>query len=162
MVSTRLIRSRGSLQKQMSMDQDLLVCVVSERSKLKKMTQWNRQPKETRNQESNRTEQKQRHPSEGSAFRHRIRVHQCGATGQRLTGEHLGKTSCHRGRRHIRSQDSPRGGINRIPTPSRAGRAPGVRAPARPPRQRHHHSIVCLGVDSRQEGCRTRRRRHSR
>ena len=46
---------QGKSSKADSMDQDLLVCVVSERSKLKKMTQWNRQPKETRNQESNRT-----------------------------------------------------------------------------------------------------------
>ena len=37
-----------------------------------------------------------------------------------------------------------------IPNPSRAGRASGFRVPACPPRQRHHHSIVCLGVDSRQ------------
>ena len=99
MVSTRLIRSRGSLQKQMSMDQDLLVCVVSERSKLKKMTQWNRQPKDDEEPgiEPNLTE------TETPVGGQRIPPQNPGAPVTEITalrldlGAQCRKTSCHQG-----------------------------------------------------------------
>jgi hypothetical protein len=49
-----------------------------------------------------------------------------------------------KGRRRIRSQDSPRGGFSRTSTPLGGCRAPSVRAPGSPPRRLHHHSIPCL------------------
>ena len=104
----------------------------------------------------------QRRPSEDSASRHIIQVHQDGITALRWIGTQCRKTSCHKGRRRIRFQDSPRGDFIRTSTPSRVCRAPSVRAPGSPPRRLHRHSIPYLGVDRQEGGRSSRQRRHSR